>query len=66
MSGLTNKLFGGGGASATEVPKVAAAVTDVSGRADGTSALEQQRKNKKKFNFAATQGSVTSGETFGV
>ena len=63
MSGLTNKLFG---TPATEVPKVAAAATDVSGRTDGTSALEQQRKNKKKFNFAATQGSVTSGETFGV
>ena len=63
MSGLTNKLFG---TPATEVPKGAAAATDVSGRMDGTSALDQQRKNKKKFNFAATQGSVTSGETFGV
>ena len=46
MSSLTNKLFG---APATEVPKVAAAATDVSGRADGTSALDQQRKNKKKI-----------------
>ena len=40
MSGLTNKLFG---TPATEVPKVAAAATDVSGRMDGTSALDQRR-----------------------
>lgn len=51
---------------ASEVQEVAPAATNVSRSTPTTTALEEQRKTKRRYNFAATQGSVTSGsQTFG-